>query len=50
MDIISSIDLSLITNLNTENQMPFCVESIGNLIFAGCNQGYLFSWNIELGF
>lgn len=50
LDIISSLDLSLVANLDTENQMPFCVERIDNMIVAGCNQGYLFTWNVELGF
>ena len=50
LDILSSHDLSLIVNLNTDGKIPSCVARSGNLLFAGCNQGYLFQWNIDHGF
>lgn len=42
LDVLSTHDLGLIVNLDTEGQMPFCVAKEGNRLLAGCNQGYLF--------
>ena len=50
LDILSPQDLSVVINLNTETQMPFAVLKDDNLIWAGCNQGYLFNWKIDQGF
>ena len=50
LDILASLDLSLIVNLDTEGQMPFCIARNGNILYAGCNQGYLFGWNMNHGF
>ena len=50
MDILSTQDLSRIINLDTEGHLPFCAVRAGNLLFVGCMQGYLYSWNIDVGF
>ena len=50
LDILSTSDLSLVVNLNTDGKMPFCAIREGNLLIAGCTSGYLFTWNIDLGF
>ena len=50
LDILSTLDLSVVANLDTDGQIPFVAARTGNLLFAGCNQGYLFNWNITDGF
>ena len=46
IDVLNAKDLSKIANLNTDGKMAFCAVRKGDLLFAGCVQGLLFSWRI----
>ena len=50
LDILSTADMSLVVNLNTEGKMPFCAVRFRHLLIVGCTSGHLYTWNIDLGF
>ena len=37
LDILYTLDLSVVANLDTEGQIPFCAARHGKMLFAGCN-------------
>ena len=47
IDILLRRDLSVMQNLDTNNQLPFSCLLNGNKFFVGCNQGYLFCYDKE---
>ena len=47
VDILSTKDLKVLHNLNTDAQMAFCACQAGNLLYVGCNNGKIFIYDAD---
>lgn len=45
IDILSTEDLKVLHNLNTNGEMAFCACQINHLLFVGCNKGHVFIYD-----